>query len=346
MAQSKCPHFNKIISSNSHLNRHINSVHSAGPRVRVPCQLCPKTFGDKDVLKHHVKTNHFRERPNPCNFCPKKFVTKRDLSQHLNSAHFGIAYPCDICGISVTSVASLKLHINNIHHRLKPHKCPHCLKSFGLKSSLINHINILHKPQNQEYKCNTCSKVYLKKGSLYAHQIRHGEKKYKCSICSKAFYTKHQQQSHLETHFKSEKTVKCTLCDKRFETQSVETQSGRRQHFRTIHEFIGKVTCLFCGKVCASNSVLHDHILGHIQETWYECELCDKTFCSNGQKTSHMLSHTGEKSFECTSCGKRFPSGSNLRQHEITHMAQKPNQCIFCGKRFDGSCALRDHILM
>merc|ERR1719228_201334 len=79
------------------------------------CDLCAKTFKQKEHLKRHYEL-HSGDKSWPCRHCDKTFARSWTRTQHEN------------------------LHIGN-----KPYKCEHCDVAFAQKNSLDCHMKSNHK---------------------------------------------------------------------------------------------------------------------------------------------------------------------------------------------------------
>ena len=101
-----------------------------------------------------------------------------------------------------SKVANLKLHINEVHRKIKNHQCSQCEKKFFTKFKLKIHYDFVHEGI-RHFKCTKCEEVGENKsfgtpGGLQDHiKIFHlGQKDYKCDACGKAF----RCASHLKRH--------------------------------------------------------------------------------------------------------------------------------------------------
>ncbi|XP_051921081.1 zinc finger protein 362-like isoform X4 [Hippocampus zosterae] len=134
------------------------------------------------------------------------------------------------------------------HTESKPHKCPHCTKSFANSSYLAQHL-----------------------------RIHTGVKPYTCSYCQKSF----RQLSHLQQHNRihtGDRPYKCTHagCEKSF-TQLSNLQSHRRQHNKDK-----PYKCSNCNKGYVDAASLEVHMSKHTvrHARIYSCGLCNRTYTS------------------------------------------------------------------
>ncbi|XP_030606662.1 zinc finger protein 384b isoform X2 [Archocentrus centrarchus] len=156
---------------------------------------------------------------------------------------------------------SMKTYRN--HTDAKPHKCPHCTKSFANSSYLAQHI-----------------------------RIHTGVKPYTCSYCEKSF----RQLSHLQQHSRihtGDRPYKCTHpgCEKSF-TQLSNLQSHRRQHNKDK-----PYKCPNCNKGYIDAASLEVHMSTHTVKhaRIYSCGLCNRTYTSETYLVKHMEKHNPDQ---------------------------------------------------
>ncbi|XP_051720467.1 zinc finger protein 384b isoform X4 [Ctenopharyngodon idella] len=145
------------------------------------------------------------------------------------------------------------------HTESKPHKCPHCSKSFANSSYLAQHI-----------------------------RIHTGVKPYTCTYCQKSF----RQLSHLQQHHRihtGDRPYKCTHmgCEKSF-TQLSNLQSHRRQHNKDK-----PYKCHHCNRGYVDAASLEVHLSTHTVKhaKLYSCGLCNRTYTSETYLMKHMRKH-------------------------------------------------------
>ncbi|KAM8846061.1 zinc finger protein 384b isoform 2-T2 [Synchiropus picturatus] len=149
------------------------------------------------------------------------------------------------------------------HTESKPHKCPHCTKSFANSSYLAQHI-----------------------------RIHTGVKPYTCSYCQKSF----RQLSHLQQHSRihtGDRPYKCSHpgCDKSF-TQLSNLQSHRRQHSKDK-----PFRCTNCFKGYTDATTLEIHMATHTVKhaKIYSCGLCNRSYTSETYLLKHIEKHNPDQ---------------------------------------------------
>ncbi|XP_035497658.1 zinc finger protein 384b isoform X3 [Scophthalmus maximus] len=149
------------------------------------------------------------------------------------------------------------------HTESKPHKCPHCTKSFANSSYLAQHIRI--HTGVKPYSCSYCQKCFRQLSHLQQHnRIHTGDRPYKCSHpgCEKSFTQLSNLQSHRRQHNK-DKPYKCTNCNKGYiDSASLE-----------VH--------------MSTHTVKHARI--------YSCSLCNRTYTSETYLVKHMEKHNPDQ---------------------------------------------------
>ncbi|XP_041649702.1 zinc finger protein 384b isoform X3 [Cheilinus undulatus] len=149
------------------------------------------------------------------------------------------------------------------HTESKPHKCPHCTKSFANSSYLAQHVRI--HTGVKPYSCSFCQKSFRQLSHLQQHnRIHTGDRPYKCSHpgCEKSFTQLSNLQSHRRQHNK-DKPYKCTNCNKGYvDSASLE-----------VH--------------MSTHTVKHARI--------YSCGLCNRTYTSETYLVKHMEKHNPDQ---------------------------------------------------
>ena len=103
-----------------------------------------------------------------CDECDLSFDQKESLAMHLKECNKQ-NFKCDECSLSFYQKDMLLKHIKT--HKEKLYSCPDCDKSFLSKIHYENHISS-HKTIDQ-FKCDSCDKVFKTKKGLSIHRNIH-----------------------------------------------------------------------------------------------------------------------------------------------------------------------------
>lgn len=184
----KCKLCAKVFKSKQGLRIHEDFVHRG---IQHACPECKKVYSTALYLEVHRKSHDPTNKKSlySCEKCPKEFMIKRNYEYHLRK-HEGneIVHLCDVCGLQVLSVNSLRAHKRTLTGE-KPYQCDKCEKRFATKSVLRVH-RLVHTNQ-KPYECEVCKKRFTQKPTLNVHMRSHtGEKPYPCDICQRAFVTR------------------------------------------------------------------------------------------------------------------------------------------------------------
>ena len=125
-------------------------------------------------------------------------------------------FKCNYCGASFVAKGNMKIHINAVHLKLKPHECDHCKKSFAQKPQMTAHIKEVH--QKIRHKCQECDKLFSRKFELARHVERMHLKIIKliCKECDAPFGQKQHLEHHMNKVHLNVKPYECSFCEKAF----------------------------------------------------------------------------------------------------------------------------------
>ncbi|XP_030373694.1 zinc finger protein 569-like isoform X2 [Scaptodrosophila lebanonensis] len=283
------------------------------------CEICSVQCPRKYEMMQHQRTMHrFVKLPYECDRCIFKCVSKNIMEHHmqLQCQSEEKKHTCKRCSYKFMWPENLELHVRLQHgdkdegatEQSDPNgnkeapgtskgpanvellQCPHCDRTYQLKSRLNNHIRDVHV--NGDRKRKEAMKRFL------------------CSICGKELHSGASLATHMRRHT-GEKPFKCDLCDMAFPRYS-EMRSHRRMHTgeKPYH-------CTVCGKDFAWSDKLKRHMLTHSGLKPHKCNYCEKSYRQSKDLNLHLQQHTGECPFVCGTCGERFIQRSSLEKHRM-----------------------------
>ncbi|XP_059611529.1 zinc finger protein 883-like isoform X2 [Phlebotomus argentipes] len=195
----------------------------------------------------------------------------------------------------------------------------------------------------EEGSCPLCNKTFGRKSSLLNHIRNHSaEKKYVCSYCQKGFTQAANLRNHERIHT-NERPYVCIDCGKAF------TQVTNLNNHRRLHTGERPFVCIEpdCGRSFAQVTNLNNHMKTHHKIQQYVCNQCPRRFIQVSQLNQHLALHTGIRGFMCPQCPeKTFKQQSHLQQHLRTHGMEFPYACARCEEKFVQFVHLEHHMKM
>ncbi|XP_062321707.1 zinc finger protein 384b isoform X3 [Osmerus eperlanus] len=210
------------------------------------------------------------------------------------------------------------------HTEAKPHKCPHCTKSFANSSYLAQHIRI--HTGVKPYTCSFCQKCFRQLSHLQQHnRIHTGDRPYKCVHpgCEKSFTQLSNLQSHRRQHNK-DKPYKCSNCNRGYtDAASLEV------HLSTHTVKHAKLySCGLCNRTYTSETYLVKHMQKHNPD-----QLTAAAVAAAQQAQSHQnqnQNHSGAQGLgEGTDGGGSRPGGGGQGQNQGSYTQAETVGCPF-----------------
>jgi len=216
---------------------------------------------------------------------------------------------CDFCDQIFNSLKLRKDHCLDVHYdmlkennmlfthdkrlQIKRNICPieGCEKAFRDSGEMQDHVNVVHKKQNN-YVCEICSKAFPYKKSLSYHMdVVHDRKKEEilCPKCGDLFHSKAKLGIHIAQNHKTKATkvlrYQCSFCDYKSHAKNLCIE-----HERT-HTGEKPEICQWCGKGFNAKVTLRNHERLHTGEKPFKCKMCDSAFAQRTSLNVHISSH-------------------------------------------------------
>ncbi|CAG9806263.1 unnamed protein product [Chironomus riparius] len=335
------------------------------------CNICLKKFTNLSNFKYHL-SHHSDERNFICDECPKSYKTKIDLLQH-KRVHEQIKEPliCEICHQQFSIRSKYNSHLRT--HAIKSGRinCEICGKLF---INLRSHIQQVHQ-KIKNHKCSICKKEFGKRSGLVRHIMTVHEKlkSWSCDVCEKSFGEKTQLLRHRKTHFKSNNRL-----EKIFNENKANESGFIEEIFVIQDDSVGKHKEILVQKnkndVKSIESTGYDaysiEVLDEFRDSLnieiiedIKCHICSAAFKQKRYLQSHLRTvHKGEneKSFECKFCPEKFTHRTQRLRHvrqnhpevfedNVTNQTSNDNgvsirTCNLCKKIFKKSKYLELHL--
>jgi len=260
---------------------------------------------------------------------------------------------------------------------IRPHRCPHCSKTYTFAYYLENHIKKCSTKKENKIGsfCEQCGLDCGSKAMLERHQTEsHGYVPTKdgsvpCEYCERVFDDVAHMDFHVATDHVGETPFKCSLCDASFAikvqldehnlklhnlgficehcNKIFAKKKSLEMHVQQAHQISygtdRNVVCAICDKRFTHERFLKGHMKSAHQERNHRCHYCGKAFAELVCLKRHEKIHIKGKQFKCRFCQKEFHLKANRENHEMTHTGEKPLKCQFCNKGFIQKTNLKKH---
>lgn len=184
----------------------------------------------------------------------------------------------------------------------------------------------------------------IKQKCLVKHKKKKNRKPenhdYKCFICLKVFDLISEKHAHVKTSHCGIKI--CSICNKKKQT-AIALESHLRYHFFG-YDFL----CSTCGKSFKFKNLLENHVkVDHFNSVKFVCDLCSYTTKFKINLKRHLISyHLKQKNFICPfeTCASKYSTQVGLNLHMYrSHDVPAPVQCSECFQGFTFESEVRVH---
>ena len=278
--------------------RHVLIKHGG---YKYKCFLCDKSSRSVDSFKDHVKQHEKGKIKQEISVDGDddedelfereeiEINGKKILRKKIGKKGKKPPVACEICGTISKGAFNNARHLYTMHGIKREVQCDKCDTLCESVRAMLEH----KKNHHSSASCHLCGKVFVEKGHLENHLMRHGigkdgknhmnERDFMCEICSKTFTRKNYLVIHMKNH--AEKSIKCTVCSKMF-----RWNSALQAHLTAAHGMgpkEGACTCEFCGRQFQDKSNYRQHRYTHLQVKPFNCEACGKGFIRRDLMKSH-----------------------------------------------------------
>ncbi|XP_062537251.1 zinc finger protein 91-like isoform X2 [Armigeres subalbatus] len=266
------------------LEKHYKSEHD----MRGYAGCCNRRFYKKRQLyehcQRHVNPDIFR-----CELCKKSFTEKDGLEKHNQWVHTPDSekpFKCDICDAAFFKEYLLRNHMKyHLSMEQKVYNCEECDRSFGAPSYLKTHQQTVHGAASS-WVCDICAKGFPHKSSLETHRLGHTKEgaaslKKQCEHCNKWLKNESSFKRHVRRCMASGPAT-CDICGKQ-----VANEMSLASHKRFYHTEQPSFTCSYCGKQFRRIIRHKEHEANHRGEVLYSCPFCAYTCNSNSNMYTH-----------------------------------------------------------
>ena len=312
------------------------------------CDKCDFKGSTLKNLEKHMTSQHDLKILKHCDICSKSFINSSSLWSHKKRTHGNKDFKCDMCDYVTSTMHYLKVH-KAVHEKVRDKVCPHCGKTFVLKSVLSLHIKNIHQGKRREVWCDICKKNCVTYTNLSSHMRNH----HKDTINSIEYLTEnnHDQdplgepiddQPMLDEYVENIKSeidddaydetmdYEPELKIHKFESISVTEHSKNCEQKRKKK----KCNCDICLYQCEDEDQLAIHITDkHFVplENKYKCDQCDYKGATMKLVKSHKYAQHRGDIVQCDACSKTFKTRHAHNLHKMRHHNQeKPFKCDIC----------------
>ncbi|CAG4970112.1 unnamed protein product [Colias eurytheme] len=186
-----------------------------------------------------------------------------------------------------------------------------CGDTFPTEDALKEHLEKDHtKIERNEYKCDTCDKVFSTEKACVLHQRVH--------VAPRVKRVRTIQEIRDRKKYYNMKNIVCEVCGKRY-----ASNAALRYHQR-VHTGERPYQCSLCPKNFTMPLFLQIHMRTHTGERPYQCPHCPKAFSNKAALLRHDRVHTGIKPYQCPQCGKTFTQSNSMKLHVKTVHLKMP----------------------
>ena len=192
--------------------------HRKMKKVHAVCIECKVSFSTNESLQIHLENVHsnFDESEIKDKELEKKSKTveEKDSPQQGISSDHRLPYQkcmmkekqkCQQCPYETSYYGRMKIHVNDVHEKVRNHICQECGYATSQKSNLGYHLASVHNMSKKRFECEQCTykahaKAHLNRHIEYTHKTN--KMQFKCELCPfittfKSTFKRHVEGVHL-----------------------------------------------------------------------------------------------------------------------------------------------------
>ena len=169
------------------------------------------------------------------------------------------------------------------------------------------------KPEEHDYRCFICQKVFDLISVKDLHVKQHHSDVRLCHICSQKKQTSMALETHLRYHFFGHRFL-CSTCGKSFRFRNLLENHLKLEHYNSV-----KFKCDLCHYETKFKINLERHVKSvHMKLKNFKCEKCvDREYSTQVGLNLHLYRvHNVEAPVSCGGCSQGFTFESELRVHK------------------------------
>ncbi|XP_054273697.1 zinc finger protein 90-like [Macrosteles quadrilineatus] len=157
-----------VTNSNRSLQDHKLAHMDAQSRPVYVCDICHRTFKNKQWFDTHMLTHTTDKTEWKCKECDKEFKNLQSFNRHKSAHSDEKTAVCEECGAVLKN--KMTLYIHKLKHKEKQHMCQLCDKLFQTKNLLNRHMTVHLNPS---HRCSICNRVFSRNDILKKHLKTH-----------------------------------------------------------------------------------------------------------------------------------------------------------------------------
>ena len=216
---------------------------------------------------------------------------------------------CELCEFKTIRKCYLNEHVNGVHLKLRPYKCPKCDFTTAYSSDLSVHTKKIH------VKCNKCPFITYSNTLLQRHCRIH-DRAQRSAISLVVEPRDSLSTNNSERPTGPKKMSALNEEDSKAGTDSDSQVPATSPGTKTLTTQPRISACDICGFVARGWMILVDHVNGvHLKIKPYKCDQCEY---SSAYYTM-MFKHKKNPHFDCAHCKFVTHSSKLLKEHTKIH---------------------------